>query len=59
MEKSLIKQENKINWYVSENPIEKYLNNDRVDYQIASKFVCINSEEYFIEMKPVRFIENE
>lgn len=47
MKKSYVKPANKIDWYVSQNPIEKYLKIDRVDNQTVSKFVCIDSEEQF------------
>lgn len=47
MEKSLIEQEKEIDWYISQNPIEKYLKIDRVDNHTVSKFVCIKSGKHF------------
>ena len=51
MKKPFIKQENETYWYVSRNPIEKYLKIDRIDNQIVSKFVRINSEEHYFRKK--------
>ena len=57
MRRPIAKQEKEIDWYVSQNPIEKYLKIDRVDSQTVSKFVCINSEKHFYLKKPNRFID--
>ena len=45
MKKIFFNQENGIKWYVNLNPVEKYLKIDRIDNQIASKFVNLNSEK--------------
>jgi hypothetical protein len=45
MKKPVVEQKNKADWYVNHNPIEKYLQNDRIDNQTVSKFVHVNSEE--------------
>jgi hypothetical protein len=45
MKKPFFNQENGIEWYVNINPVEKYLKIDRIDNQIASKFVNLNSEK--------------
>ena len=51
MKKSFFDQENEIEWYVNQNPVEKYLKIDKIDNQIASKFASINSEEHFPRKK--------
>ena len=51
MKKPFVKQENEIDWYVSYEPIEKYLKIDRMDNQTISKFVRINSEKHFYRKK--------
>ena len=53
MKKPFAKQEEEIDWYVSRNPIEKYLKIDRVDSQTVSKFVSINSEKHFYQKKQI------
>ncbi len=45
MKKPFFNQENGIKWYVNLNPVEKYLKIDRIDNQIESKFVNLNSEK--------------
>ena len=45
MKKPFFNQENGIEWYVNHNPVEKYLQIDKIDNQIASKFVNLNSEK--------------
>ena len=45
MKKAFFNQENGIEWYVNLNPVEKYLKIDKIDNQIASKFVSLNSEK--------------
>lgn len=45
MKKPVVKQKNKADWYVNHNPIEKYLQIDRIDNQTIRKFVRINSRE--------------
>ena len=49
MKRPIAKLEKEIDWYVSRNPIEKYLKIDRVDSQTVSKFVSINSEKHFYQ----------
>ena len=51
MKKPFVKHENEIDWYVSQNPIEKYLKINRVDNQTVSKFVSINSDDHFYRKK--------
>ena len=51
MEKPFAKQENEIDWYISKNPIDKYLKIDRVNNQTVSKFVWIYSEGRFYRKK--------
>ena len=51
MKKPFVKQENEIDWYVSYEPIEKYLKIDRMDNQTISKFVRLNSEKHFCRKK--------
>ena len=45
MKEPVIKQENKIDWYISQKPIEKYLNIASNDNLITSKFVNRKSEK--------------
>lgn len=45
MKKPFFNQENGIEWYVNQNPVEKYLKIDRIDNQTANKFVSINSKK--------------
>jgi len=45
MKEPAIKQKNEIDWYISRKPIEKYLNIDRNDKIIISKFLNIKSEK--------------
>jgi hypothetical protein len=45
MKAPAIKQKNEIDWYISRKPIEKYLNLERNDKFIISKFVNIKSEK--------------
>ena len=42
MKEHFAEQENKTDWYVNHNPIEKYLQIDKIDNQTISKFVRIN-----------------
>jgi hypothetical protein len=51
MNKPFIDQETGIEWYVNENPVEKYLKIDRIDSQMASKFVSLNSEKHLSRKK--------
>ena len=51
MKKPFVKQENEIDWYVSHEPIDKYLKIDRIDNQTVSKFVRINSEKHLNRKK--------
>ena len=51
MKKQVITQENEIDWYVSQNPIERYLKVDRIDNQAVRKFVRINSERHSYRQK--------
>ena len=44
MKKQAIIQENWIDWYVSQNPIDRYLKIDRIDSQSVSKSVRKNSK---------------
>jgi len=59
MKKPFVKQENEIDWYVSQNPIEKYLKIDRVDNQTVSKFVRINSEGQFYRKKIKQILQSK
>ncbi len=59
MKKPFVKQEKEIDWFVSQNPIEKYLKIDRVDNQTVSKFVCINSEEHFYRKRTEQIIKRQ
>ena len=45
MEEPAIKQKNEIDWYISHKPLEKYLNIDRNEKLIISKFVNIKSKK--------------
>jgi hypothetical protein len=45
MKEPFVEQENKTDWYVNHNPIEKYLQIERIDNQTVSKFVRINLDE--------------
>lgn len=58
MRKPFVEQENEIDWYISQNPIEKYLKIDRVDHQTESKFVRINSGEGFYRKKTKQIIRH-
>jgi hypothetical protein len=51
MNKPFIDQETGIEWYVNENPVEKYLKIDRIHNQMASKFVSLNSEKHLPRKK--------
>ncbi len=51
MNKPFIDQETGIEWYVNENPVEKYLKIDRIDNQMASNFVSLNSEKHLSRKK--------
>jgi hypothetical protein len=53
MKEPFVKQENKTDWYLNHNPIEKYLQIDKIDNQTISKFVRIN----LIENLPRRKIK--
>jgi hypothetical protein len=44
MKKPVVEQKNKADWYVNHNPIDKYLQIDRIDNQTISKFVHLNSK---------------
>jgi hypothetical protein len=59
MKKSFVKHQKHIDWYVSQNPIEKYLKIDRVDSQTISKFVCINSEKHFFRKKTKQILKHQ
>lgn len=58
MRKPFVEQENEIDWYISQNPIEKYLKIDRVDHQTERKFVRINSEKGFYRKKTKQIIRH-
>jgi len=45
MKEPAIKHKNEIDWYISHKPIEKYLNIDRNNKLIISRFVNIKSEK--------------
>ena len=47
MKKPFFNKENGIEWYVNLNPVEKYLQADRNDNQIAGKFVSTDSGKRF------------
>ena len=47
MKKPFLYKENGIEWYVNLNPVDKYLKIDRIDNQIASKFVHVNYKKRF------------
>jgi hypothetical protein len=51
MKEPFFEQENKTDWYVNNNPIEKYLQIERIDNQTVSKFVRINLDENFFRGK--------
>ena len=51
MKKQAIIQENGIDWYVSQNPIERYLKVDRINNQSISKSVRINSKGHSYRQK--------
>ena len=51
MKKQVITQENEIDWYVSQNPIERYIKVDRIDNQSVSKSVRKNSERHAYRQK--------
>jgi hypothetical protein len=51
MKKPFFEQENKTDWYVNHNPIEKYLQIERIDNQTVSKFVRINFDENLFRRK--------
>ena len=44
-------QENKADWYINYNLIEKYLQIDKIDNQKISKFVHMNLEENLLSRK--------
>ena len=46
MKKQAVIQENEIDWYVSQNPIHRYLKVVKIDKKAVSKFVRINSERH-------------
>jgi hypothetical protein len=45
MKELFVEEENKTDWYVNHNPIEKYLKIDKIDNQTVSKFMSINQRE--------------
>ena len=51
MKKPFNTQENEIDWYVNQNPIDKYLETDRVDNQTVRKLVGINSKAHSYRKK--------
>ena len=51
MKKQVITQEDEIDWYVSLNPIDRYLKADRIDNQSVSKSVRINSKRHSYRQK--------
>lgn len=59
MKKPSVKQETEIDWYVSYNPIEKYLKIDRIDSHTVSKFVRINAEGHFYRKKIKETIKHQ
>lgn len=54
MKEPFIEQENKADWYVNHNPIEKYLQVEKIDNQTVSKFVRINLDENIFRGKITR-----
>ena len=51
MKKQAIIEEDEIDWYVSQNPIERYIKVDRIDYQSVSKSVRKNSKGHAYRQK--------
>ncbi len=58
MKKPFVKQEKEIDWFVSQNPIEKYLKIDRIDNQTTSKFVSIKSDEHLARKKAKQIVKH-
>ena len=59
MKKPFFKQEDEIDWYVSQNPIEKYLKIDRIDNQTTSKFVSIKSDGHLSRKKTKQILKHQ
>jgi hypothetical protein len=51
MKNPFVEQENKTDWYINYNLIEKYLQIDKIDNQKISKFVHMNLEENLLSRK--------
>lgn len=58
MKELFVEQENKTDWYVNHNPIEKYLQIDKIDNQTVSKFMRINQRENLSRKKIKRTHEH-
>jgi hypothetical protein len=54
-----VEQENKTGWYINHNPIDKYLQVDRIDYQTNSKFLNISPEENIFIKKACGYTSTE
>jgi hypothetical protein len=54
MKEPFTEQKNKADWYVNHNPIEKYLQVEKIDNQTVSKFVRINLDENLFRGKITR-----
>jgi len=46
MKKQVVTKEDETDWYVSQNPIDRYLKVVKIDNKPVSKFVRINSERH-------------
>ena len=46
MKKQVVTKEDETDWYVSQNPINRYLKVVKIDNKPVSKFVRINSERH-------------
>ena len=51
MKKQVVTKEDETDWYVSQNPIERYLKVDRINNQSISKSVRINSKGHSYRQK--------
>jgi len=51
MKKQAIIEEDEIDWYVSQNPIIRYIKVDRIDYQSVSKSVRKDSKKHSYRQK--------
>ena len=59
MKKPFFRQEDDIDWFVSQKPIEKYLKIDRIDNLTTSKFVFIKSYEHHSRKKTKQIVKHQ